>query len=399
MVQTHGRVIAIAGERAPMKLRYEIPLELFITAPTEELLGLQTSFSYRGCVVHMNITGEDRELNSSISTEDRYYRVAQSLHLIMAEEPNRNILQALISPPDYPGLTNLLRKAANRCLRAIRNFGGVSLLRELTSDDDESPEQCLRHWQVEASKDGTTWSSLVPAATFEELLTRLARQRATPQLNARKWPEVEEAIQDNLLPLPEQEFTINAMEHLRLKNFRLALLEAIIGLEIVLTRYLRTYLSVFKGISKERIKEFLSPQLTLSTRLSGILDLMLSPDDLQHIDRTRVRTAVQWRNDVVHKKGHIPQVPTDSEKTETIFAVLHLTQRLGIIEQQISASPDIRAMVAEIRGRYQDLPFPRIEVLENHRVLVPSRIPSRGLAANHSCASDLKPSSAILPPG
>jgi hypothetical protein len=38
MVQTHGRVIAIAGERAPMKLRYEIPLELFITAPTEELL-------------------------------------------------------------------------------------------------------------------------------------------------------------------------------------------------------------------------------------------------------------------------------------------------------------------------------------------------------------------------
>jgi hypothetical protein len=156
---------------------------------------------------------------------------------------------------------------------------------------------------------------------------------------------------------------------LRLKNFRLALLEAIIGLEIVLTRFLKAYLHVYKSTPVNRIDTFLSAKFPLTARLSGALDLTLDAGDLQAIDLNRVLTAVRWRNRVVHRTGHLPEGITDEEKTKVIVAVLDLVEKLARQELHISASPEMRAIADKIRERYQDLPFPSIYVLGQHRVL------------------------------
>jgi hypothetical protein len=149
-----------------------------------------------------------------------------------------------------------------------------------------------------------------------------------------RWAEIEKAIQDNKSPLPEQEFTVNASEHLYLRNFRLALVESVIGLEIVLSRHLRTYLHTQKKAPEARIGEFLTPNLTLNMRLSGLLVLTLPPDVFQQIDLDTIKKAVRWRNQVVHKTGQLPGGIPNAELRETISAVLELTQRLGTLAPQ-----------------------------------------------------------------
>jgi len=128
-----------------------------------------------------------------------------------------------------------------------------------------------------------------------------------------------------------------------MKNFRLALMESIIGLEIVLTRYLTEYLRVYKGFSKKRIEDFISRELTLSLRLAGLLDLTLPQTDLQVIDFDKVRLAVTWRNRVTHRTGHLPQGIPESIIIGNILEVLKLTHILGNRAQQISASSEIKA--------------------------------------------------------
>ncbi|HEX9868845.1 MAG TPA: hypothetical protein VGC99_09670 [Candidatus Tectomicrobia bacterium] len=156
------------------------------------------------------------------------------------------------------------------------------------------------------------------------------------KLDTHTWAEIVEAIRDDLPVLPEQEFTVNAREHLDLRNFRLALVESVIGLEIVLHRHLLAYLRIHKKVPQTRVQEFLSPNLTLATRLSGLLDLTLPPDALQQINLGNVRKAVGWRNKVVHVTGRLPDGISHSELREAISAVLELTQQLGDLEQQMT---------------------------------------------------------------
>src|SRR4029450_5705664 len=118
-------------------------------------------------------------------------------------------------------------------------------------------------------------------------------------------------LQDDLPVPPEQEFTTNVLEHLKANNLRLAVLEAIIGLEIVLTRYLRAFLRAYQGTPEDRINKFLSPDFGLTARLSGVLDLTLNETDRREFDLTKVMTVVSWRNKVTHGEGRLPTAPRD----------------------------------------------------------------------------------------
>jgi uncharacterized protein YutE (UPF0331/DUF86 family) len=80
--------------------------------------------------------------------------------------------------------------------------------------------------------------------------------------------------------------------------------------------------------------EFLSPNLTLSTRLAGLLDLTLPLDVLQQIKLDHIRRAVRWRNTVVHRTGRLPEGISNAQLREAISAVLDLTQRLGALTPQ-----------------------------------------------------------------
>jgi hypothetical protein len=323
-----------------MILRFKIRNPLLITGPKRERWDGQTRFTYKRLQCSMGLICSSPFDDS----RENYSHFVEDLEFTIREDPPKNTIQSLIDTRAYQRLINIMRTIVNRCLRSIRNFGRVAGVHELPRVEDQETEELLELWHAEASVDGLNWMPIGQGSNFYRLamgrLFGLARTGTTiedAKLDMQRWAEIEKAIHDDLSPLPEQEFIVNASEHLHLRNFRLALVESVIGLEIVLSRYLSTYLHIHKKVPQARIEDFLSPNLTLSTRLSGLLDLTLPLDVLHQINLGNIRKAVGWRNKVVHVTGQIPDGISNSELREVISAVLDFTQRLGTLTQQLEA--------------------------------------------------------------
>jgi hypothetical protein len=109
----------------------------------------------------------------------------------------------------------------------------------------------LRKWAVSVAEDGAAWEALMPRDIGVEFLL-LAESEDRGMIDSADWPDIAEAIEDDRRAGPEQEFATNVIEHTRKDNLRLALPEAIIGLEIVMTGFLRAHLRVAKGLPNER---------------------------------------------------------------------------------------------------------------------------------------------------
>jgi hypothetical protein len=233
-------------------------------------------------------------------------------------------------------------------------------------------ETLLRKWNCETSDDGTDWSEIYsPRGVLWEALFAAGGDGST-QLNMELWPEIEESIQDDLQPGPEQEFVTNALEHIRDYNFRLALIEAIVCLEIVLSQFMEQFLLIRKGLSQSRAKYILNPQIGLSARVSVLLDLVLSPDELNNVRVSEVLKAVNWRNGIVHKTGHLPLSLSDDEATDAIFATLELALFLSRRRDEIAATPELQELSQAISSAHK-LPVPTIQPSWSHRVSVSFR--------------------------
>src|SRR5690349_11986639 len=106
---------------------------------------------------------------------------------------------------------------------------------------------------------------------FPTFLKRFQRKK-TPRRNCgdggRRFPNGKETA-------PEDEFLTNTRWHIRNGNLRLALVDSVIGLEIVLARFLDSYLRVIKSVPDSRIRKFIKPDLGITARLAAILDLTL----------------------------------------------------------------------------------------------------------------------------
>lgn len=248
-----------------MTLRLRISCQLFVSGPTPESLELTTAFSHKGFSCTLVMTGHDPLSSADLPKEHRYFQTVESLEIQVFEGPPGDALQAFMEAKAFADLVTLLRSMANRCLRAIRNFGMVPHLHELYGEQPENYEAVLRRWNVEFAVDGKNWEPIVPKPPELGLLDALigSQPQNLSELEISSWPEIEEAIQDDLTIPPEREFTTNALEHIRLKNPRLAILEAVIALEIVLTRHVTEYMRIYKGTPQRRIKDFLPLNLGL----------------------------------------------------------------------------------------------------------------------------------------
>src|SRR5262249_27351318 len=133
------------------------------------------------------------------------------------------------------------------------------------------------------------------------------RRSRLPHLEVSRWPMIVEAAQDNLPPRAEQEFVANSIEYFLDGNLRLSLIEAVVGLEIVLSDFLREDLAS-RQFGRSRINNLLGPQLDLRTRLELVLPLVLSRSELDTANLALVLNAVTWRNKAVHQTGRLPNV-------------------------------------------------------------------------------------------
>ena len=345
-----------------MKLRCRVPLFTYVIGASLDALNLESEFGHDDLIVKLKLSGEEPRSSVSFPKDSRYFLKITSLDFFIEKLEIEEVKKS-----EYPNLLRILTPIINRVLRNIRNFGIVAHVNEIYPRDEDA-EHYLGRWEVELSVDGENWKSVVPDTLLQTLLF-FARTEKIGRLRAASWPDIEEAIQDNLDPPPEQEFMTNAIEYLELRNYRLALLESIICLEIVMTQYIRKYLSIQKRIPRERIDEFVSPQLGLKARVSALLNLCLNADDIATIEFNNVLEAINWRNTVIHRTGHLPKVKNEEERRENISSVLKLVSLLARRRDEIETLPKTRKMAKTISEKH-GVPVPQIWLLDRHRVLV-----------------------------
>ncbi len=332
-----------------MILRIAVPQPLLLYGAFEtSLLNVSVSFTYKHYAVTLTISGGDAKQATWAKPEDQcqWYREAKEL-LLTIKETNRSPqrIEDLIAAHLHEELLKLLEGATLHVLRVIRNVGIAPELPE-SLPREESLEQELQLWAPEISEDGATWSRVFPSAPGRTLLTsmlfggRKSGFATNAELNVGYWSRITEVLEDSLEIPAEDEFLTNTIGHLRARNYRLAIVDAVIGLEIVMARYLMDYLAIAKGLPKWRIMNFLRHDFGLTARLSGILDLTIHESWLKDINLDHVLKAVNWRNGIVHRTGRLPpDVPMETVR-EVINAVLKLARTLVELHVNVLAQPD-----------------------------------------------------------
>lgn len=358
-----------------MKLCFKVPFNSYLAGPSSESLNLQTSFEEDGYLVKMVIEGNGPLELKDGPPETKYFRKTTylSFEITLGEASSENLqnFKLLVKEESQRlKLFSLFVSIINRALCSIRNFGVVAHIQEVRPIDSEI-ESYFRKWDVKFSENNEVYQTIFPATTglLQGLLYFSASDQEIPELRVSDWPDIEEAIQDKLKPAPEQEFLTNAIEFLRIRNFRMALLESVICLEIVLTQYLRAFLSVRKNIPNERIGKFLTHQLGLSSRLSGLLDITLGREDLNKINIQKILKAVEWRNHIVHKTGRLPKELKEDTLRDGISSILTLAILLALRRDQIQAEPRLQKIAKEMSDDNK-VPIPTIWAMQRHHILV-----------------------------
>jgi len=355
-----------------MKLKLKIPLYFYLSGPTEQSLEVETSFEHDDVKVNLRFVGENPLTFPKGSDDSKVFRHVKVAEFVLEDtDPLQSRLAKIVTTePDYVQILKFLLPIVNIVLRSIRNWGFVAFVTELNPRDDDA-RKYIQRWDVQSSEDGENWQAVVKPETglLGALLSGFLNDERAGNLYVRNWSEIEEAIQDNLETPPEQEFLVNSIEHLNLRNFRLALIEAVICLEIVLTQFLRVYLSINKKLSQNRIGDFLTTQFSLTPRVSGLLDLILSPDDLKEINIDSVRAAIKWRNHVIHETGNLPQGVPEMELRRKISDVLALAALLGSKRDQIKSSPELQQIGNQFSQKFS-IPVPTISHFGRHRILI-----------------------------
>jgi hypothetical protein len=194
-------------------------------------------------------------------------------------------------------------------------------------------------------------------------------------LSIHHWRDIEQALVEGLKPNPEQEFLTNALQHLeREKNFRLALIEATVCLEIVLSQSVKLYLEVRRHFSKKKIHDVLN-NVGLTSKVGLLADSILTHKEGNRAQLDKVLKAINWRNKIIHHTGHLPpSVPTEEVK-DSIYAMLNLALALGRKREKLQAEPEAER-ISDTVAEHFHCPAPQIEILKYHKVSVTFSFPT-----------------------
>jgi hypothetical protein len=211
--------------------------------------------------------------------------------------------------------------------------------------------------------------------SLENMLTErflFAQRENVGELNISDWALIEEAIQDDLTAGPEREFYVNALEHSRIGNLRLAVVESVICLEIVLTQWL---LQVLPRRGVRNVDELLAgPRVDLFTRVKLLLPLLLPEDRLDGVNLDDVIRAVNLRNKIAHTTGNLPPgMPPDSIRSG-VSAVLIVARLLAFERDRLTREPELDKLADRI-GVAVGLLKPKIFAIDRHQYSVAFEIP------------------------
>ncbi len=234
------------------------------------------------------------------------------------EGKNRNPISEWIQDKDE--LIKKILKISNLFLKHLRVVACAPEIREISLKDSQLIPS-LKALEVKYSDDLENWLEfdvnalhIYIAGGLQQIVWSIT---GTAIVNDYYWKLFVDSLINNSIPHMEMEFIVNCKEQLERKNYRLAVIEIAIGFEIVFSGFCHDYFILKKGMKEKQLKDFLTPQFDLSTRLNGIPDMIFTPSELQKLDITSIKRMVGWRNKLVHQKPDIldNQSPDDIKKT------------------------------------------------------------------------------------
>jgi len=352
-----------------MRIRLSIPLNLFLNSPQPELLALPAlTFQHGECEAQITLKGA-APLKVDNGSEPYFSTIHECQIDVRQKSTAAHRLLALVQSMNFAELVTLLMPIVNQTLAAIRNFGWVTTAREYKPE--QKPEMLLRAWGVKARIHGK-WKEVAPKPPASPLdlfygLSDLDQNVERGSLSMSHWPDIEQALVEGLKPNPEQEFLTNSLQHLeRDKNPRLALIEATVCLEIVLSECVRLYLEVKRRFDKEKINRVLN-NVGLSSKVGLLTDSLLLHSDRNSQQLDKVLKGIGWRNKIIHHNGHIPSSVPVEDVREAVCEMLNLSLTLSRRRDELRAEP-VMERIGEAIARSFHCPSPEIKVLKYHEI-------------------------------
>jgi hypothetical protein len=349
-----------------MLLKLSVPLALNLNAKNESDLDPTVEFTRNGARIKVTFAGTEP---LHIETADEpFWRTIYAYELeIEIPAKTAGHYQRLINSCSYADVAGRLVPIVNRVNRALRNFGWVSNVREIKHQSVEA--KLLSDWKVKWLNDSGEWHDIYKADGFGSIglpsfLWNIPLDNRK-QLSVARWPDISEAIEENYTVKPEDEFITNALEHLEEGNLRVAIVEAFVCLEIVLSQFLKVYFTVRQGYNEHRLRRL--EKTSIVSKVGLILDLIMKPDEKQTINLDSVLQAYAWRNDVVHRFGHLPRAVAEKQVRGAIFDTLRLAHQLSFRRDEIAVEPEARNISLEI-GENHPVPVPQISLWRRHFV-------------------------------
>jgi hypothetical protein len=348
-----------------LRIRLNVPLNLFLNSNDPNLLDPSLRFFQENREISVTLKGGEPLL--LYAGDEPHYRAISQCQMEIRDPDDG--LRGPLDSGSYQGLVGALMPIVNRTLAAIRNFGWVTTAREYKPE--QKPEALLRTWDARFRTEGQ-WRAIAPKPEKDPLdlfgFSALEENIERGSLSVNQWKDIEQALVEDLKPKPEQEFLTNSLQHLREENFRLALIEATVCLEIVLSQAIQLHLEVKRSFSKNRIEAVLN-NVGLTSRVGLLVDSIFGRNERSGLRLDKVLQAINWRNKIIHHTGHIPSsVPAD-EVRECIYAMLTLSLRLGEKREKLLVEPELEELSRNIASQF-DCPMPEIDALRYHKVAV-----------------------------
>ena len=366
-----------------MFIKFKWPVKVIIFGNEEREMEPEINFRVKNfkCKAHFNSISylgkpyvEIKEKN--IGNNYKYFSRIKTITVEVLDD-NENILKDLIKNKKL--LLEQIILILNKVLKCIRIYGWAHTVHEYsTKYYEEDVDFSLIELSVQVSGDGKNFYYLIDESEKWEMFGFLKHDFGFFNEYSYIFPpnlsKIEDAIADKNLDIImeeepiETEFWVNSREHQLNKNYRLAIIESVIAVEIALTNYIRDYFKYTKKYNKKKIDKFLSANFDLSTRLYIIPALTLSVDDYSKINFDLVLKGVSIRNKLIHKGEDCLSGVSDNEINNYINELNKLSRLLSLKTVQMKTEPKMRDIAEKIRTKFRVGCV--ISRLRNHRFIV-----------------------------
>lgn len=257
-------------------------------------------------------------------------------------------------------LYRFLLKLINFTLTHIRNNAFTPYITKIPFKEDKFLYY-LWSWETKVSTEMGVWSELVEYQNdflVETFMNNINFKRIT--VRAARWPYIDLALKFDLPVLFQYELVTNTYEFIWQNNFRIAYVECINALEIVLSAYTETFYNrsnLFEELSKserEYVEGYINgPDFSLFAKVITTLFLTCEAE-LKYISFKNILKAIKIRNNIVHRKGS--KIPLDvTENSEIITNVLILIFLLTNKIQQLSQCKEFLDISNDVNDKNKDI--------------------------------------------